>query len=414
MKKTVSLILALVMALAIASTAAAITGFITPTVSNPTVPPYKNISLVVVESIGTGLSVLNLQPVPDSKLYVKDSLVHYALYFYTPRINKFTMDGFDYGDPAVLLSSDVVDFLIDTLRLSEIADGTSIVNNHGYSAAAAYYPGTKRYMEVDLPAPVAGNGWTYVLTGSAVVTGSANGVIQADFMGRRDCMKFWAMPKTIDEVKDSVAYGLTTEMPGPGGHPIFSGLDQIYNVTASGIAGPGLNVFYDVAITAGKYAGAVVQFNTDYDDTVKAGSDKNVVEVKIFDGGDVWLVKDEASNISGEGATSLTFIKAPGPVQETNPGTIARLTGIYRQVMNFFELGYIRKGVLLPQHFAYKFSTFYYVASDDVNVYAGAITIPDAAVDIPQTGDASTSIGFVMIALAILAACGVAYRKVRS
>ena len=62
---------------------------------------------------------------------------------------------------------------------------------------------------------------------------------------------------------------------------------------------------------------------------------------------------------------------------------------------------YTAAGVLHPEHFFKKASIFYAVDQEAVTLYTASIVVPDEETEPPQTGDAATSIGFVMIALAI-------------
>ncbi len=397
MKKTITLVLALIVVFALTSAASAISGPRKPSVSNPAVAPYTDINLQVVESLGTtGLGLLSLQPVPDNRIYEKGNLVYFALYFKTPDEDLITMDDYDYAAPYVLLSSNVVEFNNrNSIKLTTI-DGENVTTEGTPTFYESDANGNDIYSRLyaRLRKPTTAGPRTYILTGSAVVVGDANGVIQADFQGARGCTKFLPLPTTPDEVAASVQHALD-EMRA---HKLYSGKSLLYTVKTSGTAVAGGEITYTVTIKSGAYNGMSIQFITDYSDTIKAGSTRNVKEVKITDGTSTWLVEDQAS--------SLKFII--GGIQETNPTILARLTGTYRQVMRFFELDNITNGILLPQHFGYKFSTFWTFVSDNVNRYI----VPN--VEIPQTGDAALSMVFAMIALAIAAACGAAYLKFRA
>ena len=109
----------------------------------------------------------------------------------------------------------------------------------------------------------------------------------------------------------------------------------------------------------------------------------------------------------------LTFVSlAAGAEEFTSGTTFNNLRDAYQQVMKFFNLSYGKDGILLPVHFASKFSTFYASTSVKVAYYGQPILDPD--ISLPATGDMATNVGFVMIALAIVAASALAYRKVRN
>lgn len=412
MKKTISLVLALVMVFAIASSASAITGLINPEATVVNNAPYTDISLQLIESVNTGFGILSLQPVADNKAYIFDGVVHFALYYKTPAKAAVSMADFDYKTPVVLFSSDIVNFYKNSFVEYEI--GTSSINvvaglNPIYEDGYGY---KRVWANLAQPTDVAKS---YVIVGSGAVAVAADGTIKADLLGDMNCLRF--VDDQIDSVAElnaSVIAGLT-EMSGE--HPIYSGKTMTYTVKMTGAATPGTKIVYDVVIKSGTYAGYCVEFITDFDDTVAAGSHNNVDKILINNGTDTYLVQDVGTILGGNAATQLKFFKDGGagiPVEVTAPTTYAALKGAYEQVMGFFELEYAKEGVLIPQHFANKFSTFWDWKTQSIRLYTSTITIPDESTDIPQTGDAATSIGFVMIALAIVAACGVAYKKVRA
>jgi len=94
---------------------------------------------------------------------------------------------------------------------------------------------------------------------------------------------------------------------------------------------------------------------------------------------------------------------------------IAAIKAQLEDIFTYFNFVWEAKGLLLDGHFTQKLNSFYAIDSVDVHLYTGAtITVPEPEVEIPQTGDAATTIGFVMVAMAIVAAAAVAYKKVRA
>jgi hypothetical protein len=134
---------------------------------------------------------------------------------------------------------------------------------------------------------------------------------------------------------------------------------------------------------------------------------KNICNTIVVNGG----VVAYTAPISSGGAIIESI---GGYTAEDTTGTYKTLKAIYDEVMAFFGFDYNAKGELLDAHFTSKLHSFYAKDEVAVNLYTSAITVPDPEVEIPQTGDAATTIGFVMVAMAIVAAAAVAYKKVRA
>ena len=405
MKKIVSLVLALVLVLAIAAPAMAITGSVNPDVTTIASAPFTDIDLVLIESAPlNGLGILSLQAVAANKAYVKDSLVHFALYFKTPVNTTTSMALTDYSTPGALISSDVVSFMADQIKVYKIDSTNGTINT---IVATAALGATSKSVTVDLinavPGPAAAS---YVLVGSGVVSTAANGTILAELLGAKDSLKFKAI--TYDPaVFDPIITNL-----GTNPLKIYAGKTEKYTVSASTLAtGTDTIITYDVAIY-GSSPATSVQFVASRAQTLAAGSTHNLSGINVKYGGVTYLVVDQGSILAGGGSSSLKFYV--GGVEETNATIVAALTSAYTGVMSFFGFNYTAAGVLHPEHFARKASVFYAYDSAAITLYTSAITVPDEDTDVPQTGDAASSIGFVMIALAIVAAAGVAYKKVRA
>ena len=432
MKKIVSLVLALVLVLAFAAPAMAITGLINPTVTTSAYGPYVDIDLALIESPASGLGILSLQAVAANKAYVKDALVHFALYYKTTASGSITANPEDYIDPAALISSDVVSFLPSTVneyRIDSAYGITSIIAN-GVAVAPAtpvvtWAAATPKQLKIDLESPGA-TAMSYVILGSGVLSTAANGTILAEVMGDQTSSKF--MPLTVASVD-----GAITALDGSS---IFTGklaTDIKYTIFADYTPGVDTITYAVVLPTAsGDTYGNAVIFTASHAQTIGNGSTHNLSKIEVTLNQDIlnaggtaldiaklalpatqkYLVVDQGSILAGGGASALKFYL--GGAEETVAATITKLTAAYTGVMTTFGFNYSAAGVLHPVHFGNKLSVFYAYDSAALTLYTSAITVPDADTDVPQTGDAATSIGFVMIALAIVAACGVAYKKVRA
>ncbi|NMD38736.1 MAG: hypothetical protein GYA87_08685 [Christensenellaceae bacterium] len=410
MKKTISLIFVLIMVFALASSASAITGLNSFSSIVTAIPPYTDINMLVVESPSTNLGMLTIQPVPDNKTFVKGSTMNFALCFKTPNKDLITMANYDYIAPWVLLSSDVVEFDRLSIRVFTITDNSSTSGT-----TLTFYEEDNRGNEIRsrlfarLPDPTIVGDRTYVITGSAVVVGNANGIIRAEFQGARGCTKFLPLPTTPKEVHDSLDYGLGEI---GGGHLVNRDKTLLYSIAATGTAAANQKITYTVRLQSGTYAGAKVIFTTDYNKSIVPASKNNLDKIEIqlpqrfmYPGEPMHTFR---VNDTG---TQLHFSYPDGSMISTGLRYNA-LRAIYDNVMNFFELNIGKDGILLPQHFAYKFSTFYATDSDNVNVRIVPATVSNEGVDFPHTGDtAATSMYLLIMALAIVVAFGLVYKK---
>jgi len=81
--------------------------------------------------------------------------------------------------------------------------------------------------------------------------------------------------------------------------------------------------------------------------------------------------------------------------------------------MKFFGFNYDAEGKLRDKHFEAKDSNLFLKDQIAINLYTGSIVLPNGP-EVPKTGDAASIMGFVMIALALVAAGFVVSRKVRA
>jgi len=427
MKKIISLVLALVMVFAIAASASALTGDIyEPGPTAGGVLPYTNIRLKLVESIpgAAGFGLLSLTEVAAGKAYYANQAIYFALEYTTPDSDLITIDPSDYDSPGILISSTNVEFWANTFALYSV--GSTAIDTVPITATAD--TSAKKVTVVGNPvtglAPVASGAVQFILVGGGIVRGTASGAIRADFAGVLSCVKFYGTV-TGSNIADLISKAVT-EFPTASPHPIYNGLNRIYTVGISGATDP----VYTVAVYTGTGAGTLkgtVTFETNSAGTV-AGSTKNVdaitAQLEAASGitdTNVFYVNDTGVDIAGGGSSSLQFYRAVAAddLKVLSPSSTGEdladynaLKALYQGVMGFFGLQFSRSGILLPIHFAQKFSTFYAV-SNEVKVALSTAVATDPDLELPATGDAATAAGFVMIALAIVAACGLAYRKVR-
>ena len=370
MKKTISLVLALVMVFAIASSASAITGLINPEATVTTAAPYYDIDLQLIEAVGTNLGVLSLQPVAGNKAYIFDGVVHFAVYFKTGASQKaISIDYSDYDNAYMLLSSDIVKFYNNSIQLYKITNvGVELITESTFKPVYDEdNKGNTLYNRVwvKLPDPTYWGASSFVMVGSGAVSVASNGTIQVDFLGDRNCAKFLDMPASIKGIADSVAFGMS-EMGT--WHPIFKKDSKVlqYNVRMGGSNTEKGEVYYQVQLWDAAGKEYIVEFYTDYDATVKSGSHNNVTKIFVLDVANnvYYRVNDTGIDLGGNGTSSTQFYKVTGNVVElvTEATLYAKLNAIYSEVMGAFKFNFSAEGVLIPQHFAYMFSTFH--ASD--------------------------------------------------
>ena len=398
MKKIVSLVLALVLVLAFAAPAMAITGQYIPAETPPTLnSPFYDIDLVLTEGSASGLGVLSLQAIAANKAYIKDSIVYFALFYKTgaPVLNAVAGD---YSAAVAQISSDIVTFNSTVTQYKITALGVDTPTTPVVTATPAIAPKT---IEFALTQPGAAAA-SYVVLGSGVVTTAANGTVVAKVLGDPASLKF----------KPFALANLAADIALLDGSVINAGATPKYSIETDAVATP-VGTAYTVNLLADTVNNPAVIFTAVTGQTI-VGSTKNLSKIEVEFGGTTYLVVDQGANLAGGGTSGLKFYTSPGAVEVVDATTIANLTKTYAEVMTFFGFNYGAAGVLLPIHFAIKLSVFYATDSAAITLYTSAITVPDADTDVPQTGDAATSIGFVMIALAIVAACGVAYKKVRA
>lgn len=93
-------------------------------------------------------------------------------------------------------------------------------------------------------------------------------------------------------------------------------------------------------------------------------------------------------------------------------GQKALITSIFTAMG--FDITKQNTGAVREVHFVAKLAGTRLAATASGSMYSSVITVPDApVVEVPKTGDQATVAGFVMIVAAVAAALGLAYRKMR-
>jgi len=105
-----------------------------------------------------------------------------------------------------------------------------------------------------------------------------------------------------------------------------------------------------------------------------------------------------------------TYVYNPG---DTTLPTYATLKTAFDSFFTALGFGYPEAKYMTEDHFTKYFGT---IMETSVKIVypSGAVVVAPPAVTPPQTGDATTVVGFVMIALALVAAAAVTVRKVRA
>lgn len=369
MKKIFSVILALVLVLAIAAPAMAITGYVSPVVEKNVAAPF-NVDVALISTPAAGLDVLKINTIAANKAYIVNEIVYGAIS--VTYDSKTNWDKYDTENTQLILSSNAIDIIemipyqIDSVASTVLLGGGA--GNVTQASGAVTIDNTNNCAK-----------WTvqdyrnYVVLFSGVA--KAQGSIVAELRGGNQ------------EYFAGVKGQLSTAR-----YPIFNDVgDKLYEMweTADGI-------FVESFI---KDATGIVRFEMNgdvYCDNIYVEGNKISYSIPV----------------SNEGAV----LESIGTYTEKD-AEFKALKACYENVMTYFGFDYNTKGELLDAHFTSKLHSFYDVDTVAVNFYSDVITIPGADVDIPQTGDAATTIGFVMVAMAIVAAAAaaaVAYKKVRN
>jgi len=108
----------------------------------------------------------------------------------------------------------------------------------------------------------------------------------------------------------------------------------------------------------------------------------------------------------------ITFLLG-GPVIDPSNAAYADMKAKFDSIFAALGFGYADAKYMSEEHFDKYFGT---ITETSVKIVypSGAVVVAPPAVEPPQTGDANTVVGFVMIALALVAAAAVTVKKVRA
>lgn len=373
MKKIVSIVLALVLVLAIAAPAMAITGYVSPITQKTASAPLA-LDMTLVSDDAAGLGLLGLTAIASNKAYVMNEVIY-------GRIDiagnpKTTWSQWDYNETKLVISSNAV--ALQNAVAYSIATGVSNVLLSGADGSVKQVATAKAdaLNTITWTVPALAN---YSVLFSGVVQGQ--GSIVAELMGG-NMQYFKGIKGTLSEKYEYI---------------IFNELgEKLYGLKADG-----------TNVRVGVYEKGVEIGNVYF-----VRDAKNICS-QIFVGADKWA--DKVVSYSAPISNGGAIVEAIGEFTAADTtGAYKALKAVYDEVMSFFGFDYNAKGELLDAHFTSKLNSFYAKDEVAVNLYTSAITVPDPEVEIPQTGDAATTIGFVMVAMAIVAAAAVAYKKVRA
>jgi hypothetical protein len=378
MKKILTLALALVLVFAIAAPAMAITN---DTVDPDEVTPVDFVSVGVALFEGNVVSNIgfNLSQVASNKAYVADQVAYWgvALDFIAPAAGEErNMSSADYLNATLKVSSDAVTFssvnAYESINLGDYyklpADRFALDTAKNTIKNTSVAPSDTAYF--------GDNDVTVRLFGSAVV--KKQGVVKAELYVNQ------LLPITI-----------------------YNGTTELYDVTEAGWG-------YEVAAPSGNAVQFVLGTGT------RAGK---VDEIQVVWGGTTYKVAYGAtygSTLAPKTAAKALLrdgkvydIAVTDPTAEGYLADSAKMFAFYEKVMAFFGFNPALDGYLRDGHFEAKASGLYMKDEVAVQLFTGSIVVPGDVVP-PKTGDAASIVGFVMIAVAMIAAGVVVSRKVRA
>lgn len=387
MKRTLVFVLTFIMAAALAVPALAITGYETPDSTATAVAPYSGNFGLITAPAGNALGVLSLTSIAADKTYIKGEVVYWRISLTTPAQANITVNAADYSDPKIVLSANTAVF--NESIMSYTVSNTSITA----SAAKGTLNDDSSRLSFGIvkPADAVSN---YVITGSAVVTKAEKGDISMEILGDGTSPKF----ATFEKITPSAINGKV----------IYDGLNVKYGLYAD-------DTYFVVDIARGASSDYQVRFVTNSD------SKNNVASIQVKKDSDAdWMTYALSLPASSGGTPIETFVLTGGTVITATSSdysqreTFAGAKAAFDEVMKFFGFNYSANGLLKAGHFAMKLSTYYDSAKATLNAGSTTITVPGQTVTPPQTGDSATTLGFAMIALALVAAAAVAYRKLKA
>ena len=366
MKKILTLALALALVFAIAAPAFAITGDVTPEETNTAVAPVQlSLGLFTAAPNKTGFGGFQISEINKNKLYVVNEVAFYgaAVKFTAPAEGqKVVLNPADYEGAVLAITYDAVALdKTDVQAYVFKADGSEIdvVGNANWTMKNNTWK-----------VPTGTNTWNsgnvaYFFS-KGIVTGK--GVVDAELAKVNDL--------TIDNnliIRNAEGEDLYTVDQVSNGFGVWKASDM---------------VFFEVA--NGDVTGIFVQLGSPVDAALAGTRQQVTFSVPV----------------SGKGSVAQTI----GAFKDAD---LAAAKKVYDEVMAFFGFNYDAEGKLLDKHFEAKSTGLLLKADAAVNLYAADITNP-GGVTPPQTGDVASTLGFVMIAVAMIAAGVVVTRKVKA
>jgi hypothetical protein len=382
MKKLLTLVLALVLVFAIAAPALAITGDVDDNEEDDiieVIPAKLAVELFTAGPEISGFGGFKLSPIAANKAYIVNEVAYYgvALQFINPDEDEdeaVVMPNTDYLRAKLTLESDAIALEGGKIKAYVFDEDDNKVGGLDM---------TKFTMEdnewlVANGADTWKSGNTVYFFGHGIV--EDKGVLTAE-LAKVNKVGDVDHPLVINDSDGeevcsvwSVNAGFVVNVPGDG-NVLFTvdGDDEVTKISV-------------------KLPQAVITKNGEtYPATFDNAAWKEVVFKKVVSGGGE--VIESVGDYKGK---DLTAAKA-----------------LYADIMEFFGFDYDAEGVLLAKHFEAKASGLYMKDEVAIQLYTAAIVVP-GGVEPPKTGDAATVIGFVMIAVAMIAAGVVVSRKVRA
>lgn len=364
MKKVITIVLALVMVFAIAAPAMAMTD--APLGTPGSASDLFDVSIRLAGGMpGYGTSLM----VPDvaaNKAYVANEAVYYVAYL-TAKSGVASTNRTNLRETDIVLSGNGVNIAAHTPTIYVYTGGQWRVGNS--TPVVNTTDNTISYVATDFPY-VANQYAQYAFAGYGVVTGA------------------------VAEPSISVAVKINSMEPGINYAGVNMGTKQVEIIkTADGV--------YQVNV-AGEST-TIFTMNTSTNKCIR-------IQFQLINGALVDVTYGQYyDNATGAYVSDYLFNGQPNPTPTAKP--------LFLEVMNYFGFDYskINTNAVLEGHFLAKVAAANVAATVAVPLYTQTVIIPQPdQIQPPKTGDAASTLGFVMIAAAIVAAAALAYRKVRA
>jgi hypothetical protein len=332
----------------------------------------------VVSNLG-----FNLSGVAANKAYVAGMICYWGVEvaFDGPdAYETYNMAESDYSDPTLRISSDAVTF--------QSAKAYESFNNADYTTGAWVKLDTAKNRVVDdvvFGANYFANDVSFMVFGSALV--KKQGVIKAELY-------------KAQELVSGTAFQL------------YDGTKATFKVTETEVDADTSSEF----LVEDKDGNAVTF-------VLGTGTRENKVDhifVQLNGGAEYEISTNEKYGPLNSKTAAKALIAADGTVIDVDAGTGANYLAtaganwtFFQKVMDFFGFSLSLDGYLREDHFLAKSNALYLKDEVAVQLANVSIVVPGDVVP-PKTGDAASIVGFVMIAVAMIAAGVVVSKKVRA